>query len=178
MVEPEGTADVESTGERDALIDAPAAKGADEAGAAATDEDGGADAPKPVEPPRRRLVAELLEGQDVVEESSRPDLQLVAPPLHLETIDAGQPIYQLDLSSEEPQGVMVGAEPSAAVSTDDRDQGRASSHGNAHAFVKQMIMRRDRQIMAAERDGIGAYELAVGIDVFVRKVLEVARRED
>jgi hypothetical protein len=41
-----------------------------------------------------------------------------------------------------------------------------------------MIMRRDRQIMAAERDGIGAYELAVGIDVFVRKVLEVARRED
>jgi len=32
--------------------------------------------------------------------------------------------------------------------------------------------------MGAERDGIGAYELAVGLDQFVEALLEAARRND
>jgi hypothetical protein len=202
MAEPEGTAGVDATGEIEAPIDVEStqeldqvaesdgeeavAGGADAAGPedAGQTEDGveGA-APKPAEPPRRRLVSELLEGQEAFEESSRPGLQLVAPPLHLETIDAGQPIYQLDLSSDEPQGVLVEPERPAVSPRDEIvAQGTASPsvplEGSAREIVKALIMRRDRQVMAAERDGIGAYELAVGLDAFVQRILEVARTSD
>jgi hypothetical protein len=36
-----------------------------------------------------------------------------------------------------------------------------------------MVSQRDRRVMAAERDGIGAYELAAGVDDFVATILEV-----
>lgn len=177
MAEPESTAGAESTGEIEAPIDLEAAgnlgqvAGSDGEGAEAQATE--ATAP---EPPRRRLVSELLEGQEALEDTSRPGLQLVAPPLHLETIDAGQPIYQLDLSSEEPQGVMVEPERPAPVADEDPYDSSALDGADASDIIKNMIMQRDRQVMAAERDGIGAYEIASGVDAFVRKILEIARR--
>lgn len=141
---------------------------------------------KPPEPPRRRLVAELLEGQDIVEEPAASGVQLVAPPLHLEPVDAGQPIYQLDLSSEEPQGILVEPEPYAFPRDSFLDEAAsvaaqgAMSGGEKGALqlIKQMIVHRDRRVMAAERDGIGAYELAVGLDEFVRALVDAIRRVD
>lgn len=195
MAEPEGTAGVESTGDLDDPVEgsidmqmgvagasADGAGAAGERGAESSGEDGSeADEPaqKAPEPPRRRLVAELLEGQEVVAETSRPGLQLVAPPLHLETIDAGQPIYQLDLSSDEPEAVLVERERAAASRDDDAPTNAAGASdpaapGSVRDIVKKLIMQRDRYVMAAERDGIGAYELAVGLDAFVDKVLEAA----
>lgn len=129
------------------------------------------------EQPRRRLVAELLAGQEDVEESVRRDA--LKGQLHLETIDAGQPIYQLDLSSEEPQGTMV--ESTRRVDDDGDDPPRAT-HQSAiaaaavHNAVKQLVMQRDRQVMGAERDGVGAYELAVDLDDYVERVVEAVRR--
>jgi len=174
MAEPEGTAGVEATGEIEP-IDIETAENHEQVAGS----DGQGDemrGQRAAEPPRRRLVSELLEGQDALEESSRPGLQLVAPPLHLETIDAGQPIYQLDLSSEEPQGVIVEPERPAPPSDEDPYDPSALEGAGALDVIKNMIMQRDRQVMAAERDGIGAYELASGVDTFVRKVLEIARR--
>lgn len=177
MAEPEGTAEVDATGEFDAPIDMEAPEDLEEtADSGAEGEESAAE--KPPEPPRRRLVSELLEGQDVLEESSRPGLQLVAPPLHLETIDAGQPIYQLDLSSEEPQGIIVEPERPAAVAEDDPYDDSVLEGAAARDIVKNMIMQRDRHVMAAERDGIGAYELATGLDRFVDKLIQIARRGD
>jgi hypothetical protein len=177
MAEAEGTAGAEVTGEFEAPIDIEAAESLEQVGGSDIKGDGdeaqGAKAP---EPPRRRLVSELLEGQEALEDSSRSGIQLVAPPLHLETIDAGQPIYQLDLSSEEPQGVLVEPErPAPAADEDPYDPG-AFDGADAHDVIKNMIMQRDRHVMAAERDGIGAYELASGVDAFVRRILEIARR--
>jgi hypothetical protein len=166
-----------------APIDADVAQDAEEELDEAADSDGAEDA---AEPPRRRLVAELLEGQEVIDEASRADLQLVAPPLHLETIDAGQPIYQLDLSSDEPQGEII--EPEAAPGAADTGHAEAPygadslplipADADAREAVRQMIVQRDRQVMAAERDGIGAYDLAVGVDPFVEALLEAARRDE
>jgi len=129
------------------------------------------------EMPRRRLVAELLAGQEDVEESVRRDS--VKAQLHLETIDAGQPIYQLDLSSEEPQGTMV---ESTRMVDPDADDEPPLTHQSAiaaaamHNAVKQLVMQRDRQVMAAERDGVGAYELAVDLDVYVERIIDAVRR--
>jgi len=191
MAEPEGTAEIDSTGEIKAPIDLDASAEAGEALAAdldgvsdsdtVDDFDDTSEEPEEAEPPRRRLVAELLEGQEVVE-SSRADLQLVAPPLHLETIDAGQPVYQLDLSTDEPQGDIVEPDPAVSPPADvgyraDTAYAQDALDGNGRATVKRMIMERDRQVMAAERDGLGAYELAVNLDEFVETLLAAARRD-
>lgn len=128
------------------------------------------------EPPRRRLVAELLAGQEDVEESVRRDA--LKAELHPETIDAGQPVYQLDLSSEEPRGTLVEstrpreAEPDA----EPVDHHSAISAAAAHNAVKHLVMQRDRQVMAAERDGVDAYELAVDLDAYVERVIDTVRR--
>ena len=127
------------------------------------------------EPPRRRLVAELLAGQEDIEESVRRDPQKAE--LHFETVDEGQPIYQLDLSSEEPQGTLV--EPTRRPELDADapiDHHSAIAAGAVHNAVKQLVMQRDRQVMAAERDGVGAYELAVDLDTFVERVVDAVRR--
>lgn len=129
------------------------------------------------EMPRRRLVAELLAGQEDVEESVRRDA--VKTQLHLETIDAGQPIYQLDLSSEEPQGTMVESTRTADAEFDEEPPATHQSAIAAaamHNAVKQLVMQRDRQVMAAERDGVGAYELAVDLDVYVERIVDAVRR--
>jgi len=190
MAEPEGTAGVDATGEIEAPIDIDAAEKLEQVADAAETEhaeqpEEGAGEPehKPAEPPRRRLVSELLEGQEVVDESNQPGLQLVAPPLHLETIDAGQPIYQLDLSSDEPQGVLVEPERPAVSQRDEGVARRSASpsgplEGGAREILKRMVMLRDRQVMAAERDGIGAYEIAMGVDAFVQKIFELAHADD
>ena len=192
MAEPDEAAGVDATGEVKTPTDVDAAPEVDEEldaaqeveedldAAAESDEEG------PPDPPRRRLVAELLEGQEVVDGEPRLDLQLVAPPLHLETIDAGQPIYQLDLSSDEPQGEIIEPEPvpgaiNAAYAGETEVRGSFSpvpADAGAHEAVRQMIVQRDRQLMGAERDGIGAYELAVGLDEFVEALLEAAGRND
>lgn len=181
MAEPEESAGRRSGGEVKAAVNATAGAGADDDAASATaagaEDLDAADSPKTAEPPRRRLVSELLEGQEVLEESSRSGLQLVAPPLHFETIDAGQPIYQLDLSSEEPQGTIVEPERPARPHEDApvaAPGGQAwPVDGDAREIVKHMVKLRDRQIMAAERDGIAAYELATDVDTFVGKIIEV-----
>lgn len=183
MAEPEGTAEIDAPAEVKATIDGDAAQDAEDK----LDEDAGSDGAEGApEAPRRRLVAELLEGQDAIDGEPRLDLQLVAPPLHLETIDAGQPIYQLDLSSDKPLGEIIEPEPAPGAI----DAGHAAAPDASHAFspvpadagareaVKHMIVQRDRQLMGAERDGIGAYELAVGLDQFVEALLEAARRAD
>jgi len=142
------------------------------------------------EPPRRRLVAELLDGQDEVADGVKSGLQLVAPPIHIETIDAGQPVYQLDLSSDEPEGRIlepevdpnaeVAAMAAAVVAADPVTAAAGLSgttlEGHAHAAVKQLVANRDRQVMAAERDGLGAYELAAEIDGFVAEILKAVRQ--
>lgn len=182
MAEPDEAAGVDATGEVKTPTDVDAAPEVDEELDAAAESD---DEGSP-EPPRRRLVAELLEGQEVVDGEPRLDLQLVAPPLHLETIDAGQPIYQLDLSSDEPQGEIIEPEPvpgaiNAAYAGETEVRGSFSpvpADAGAHEAVRQMIVQRDRQLMGAERDGIGAYELAVGLDEFAEALLEAARRND
>ena len=141
-------------------------------------------APEPEPPPRRRLVAELLEGQEHIVESTKAGLQLVAPPLHIEPVDAGQPVYQLDLSSDEPAGMLVEPEPArrtelaaATAQATAREAPRPARTNiptdSVHAALRHMISQRDRRVMAAERDGIGAYELAAGIDDFVAAILEV-----
>jgi hypothetical protein len=175
MAEPESTAGAEATGEIEAPIDIDAAGNLGQV-AGSEAQSGQAKGARAPERHRRRLVSELLEGQEALENTSRPGLQLVAPPLHLETIDAGQPIYQLDLSSEEPQGVIVEPERAAPVADEDPYDPGAVDGAEAHDIIKNMIMQRDRQVMAAERDGIGAYELASAVDAFVRKILEIARR--
>lgn len=195
MAEPEGTAEIDSTGEIKAPIDLDASAEAGEAlvaefgGVSDSDtvddfddaSEGASEEPEEVEPPRRRLVSELLEGQEVVE-SSRADLQLVAPPLHLETIDAGQPIYQLDLSTDEPHGDIVEPDPAVSPPADvgyraDTACAQDAPDGSGRATVKRMIMERDRQVMAAERDGLGGYELAVNLDELVETLLAAARRD-
>ena len=198
MAEPDGTVGIETTGEVKAPIDADAALDAEEELDEAEGSDGAEDAEEELdeaegsegaedaaEPPRRRLVSELLEGQEIVDGGPRGDLQLVAPPLHLETIDAGQPIYQLDLSSDEPQGEMIEPEPAAPGAIDTEPAAAPDAADvlssipadiGAREALKQMIVQRDRQVMNAERDGIGAYELAVGVDQFVEALLEAARR--
>lgn len=179
MAEPEGTAGLDDTLDgsetlEDEDLDALDAEGEIDA------EDGEEDA----EPPRRRLVSELLEGQEDLAASARADLQLVAPPLHVEVGDSGQPIYQLDLSSDEPEGTLLEPDP-PSVDAEQTGQAAAAAPagddavplgGDAHAVIKQMISHRDRQVMAAERDGIGAYELAAGIDHFVATLIDTVRR--
>lgn len=183
MAEPEGTAGIDATAEVKAPIDVDAAQDAEDE----LDEDAGSDGAEGApEAPRRRLVAELLEGQEAVGGEPRLDLQLVAPPLHLETIDAGQPIYQLDLSSDEPQGEIIEPEPTPgaidaayAAASDASDAfSPVPADAGAREAVRHMIVQRDRQVMGAERDGLGGYELAVGLDQFVDALLEAARRAD
>ena len=161
--------------------------GGDEADGDEADGDELAEDEQEGQPPRRRLVSELLEGQESVEGSARADLQLVAPPVHPEVGDTGQPIYQLDLSSDEPEGTLLEPDPSvlppepdyAAPATEtSSEDGSVSEAGDVHAVLKQMIANRDRQVMAAERDGIGAYELAAGIDHFVASLIDAVRRSD
>ncbi len=209
MSEPAGTAEIESAaGDIAVAADATATAGSGAAeddldGAARADaggvaDDGSAemragdeeadDETKAPEPPRRRLVAELLEGQDFVDESPTAGSQLVAPPLHLQTVDEGQPIYQLDLSSEEPQGVIVTPEPyetrrKSAIAGDRRTysdpyHSAAGVDLDALQAIKQMIVHRERRVMAAERDGIGAYQLAIELEGFVRALLDAVRRAD
>jgi len=165
MAEPEGRTQSED------LLDEPQDPGEVEA------------APEPDPPPRRRLVAELLEGQEHIVESAKAGLQLVAPPLHIEPVDAGQPVYQLDLSSDEPAGMLV--EPESTPRTERAAPAHATAKeaprpartniptDSVHGALRHMISQRDRRVMAAERDGIGAYELAAGIDDFVAAILEV-----
>ncbi len=183
MAEPEGTAGLD-----DSLDGSDALEGAEER-KEYDDEDGDEQvAEEAAEPPRRRLVSELLEGEDALEEGARSDLQLVAPPLHVKVGDAGQPIYQLDLSSDEPEGMLLEPESSAVPPEPDYAAepmvgtapgcGAEAATADAQAVLKQMIAHRDRQVMAAERDGIGAYELATGIDHFVATLIETVRRSD
>ncbi|MCH7826151.1 MAG: hypothetical protein IH849_15250 [Acidobacteria bacterium] len=189
MAEPEGT-----TGLDESLEGSDALEGAEEREEYDDDDDDDDDdgdeqvAEEVAEPPRRRLVSELLEGEGVLEEGARSDLQVVAPPLHGEVGDTGQPIYQLDLSSGEPEGTLLEPESSAippepdyaaepmvgAAPGSDAEAGTADTQ----AVLKQMIADRDRQVMKAERDGINAYELAVGIDHFVATLIETVRRSD
>ncbi len=188
MAEPDGTAGLESPA-NDTL--AAARSASDEGDAERRPADVGRDEAEgaedaPPEPPRRRLVAELLEGQEVLDEAAS-SAQLVAPPIHLETIDAGQPIYQLDLSSEEPRGVIVapetgGAAGGAAVApvpmvSEIHDEVSGITGDRVFDALKQMIVDRERRVMAAERDGIEAYELAIELDQFVRSLIEAMRRE-
>lgn len=193
MAEPEGSAGVESTGEFDAAghapIDMERIRAAAEASGprrslaeitAEVPDTEDEPASKTAEPPRRRLVAELLEGQEALQEGTRPGLQIVAPPLHLETIDAGQPIYQLDLSGDEPRAVLVDPDGREVEPAEDdlpaTDAGGvAAGAGGCREAIKRLIMQRDRQVMAAERDGVGAYELAVGLDSFVDKIVQAVR---
>jgi hypothetical protein len=198
MAEPEGIGAAESTGEFQAPVDGEVSEAANELGD--VDENDGSEeeqaeaeeASAQSEPPRRR-VSELLEGQEVFEETTtRPDLQIVAPPLHLESSDAGQPFYQLDLSSDEPEGTFVEPERLAGESVEVVDPALADGASgeltvgdtsalpfdDVHEVVKRMILQRDRQVMAAERDGIGAYELAVGVDNFVYRLVEAVRNAD
>jgi len=129
-----------------------------------------------------------FEGEEALEEDARSDLQLVAPPLHVEVGDTGQSVYQLDLSSDEPEGTLLEPEPGAVPPEPDYvaeptvapAPGVAVEAGAAdtHAVLKQMITHRDRQVMASERDGVGAYELAAGIDQFVTTLIEAVRRSD
>jgi len=174
MAEPEGTAGIDATTEAEAPIDVEAAQDAEQEQELDKDADSDGAESTPEEP-RRRLVAELLEGEAAVDGEPLLDLQVVAPPLHLEAIDAGQPIYQLDLSSDEPQGEIIEPEPVPGASD---VFSPAPADVGAHEAVKQMIVQRDRQLMGAERDGISAYELAVGLDQFVEALLEAARRAD
>lgn len=192
MAEPEGTAGLD-----DSLKVADALEGAEDreehADGDDRDDDGNTreddeEAEEAAEPPRRRLVSELLEGEEALEEDARSDLQLVAPPLHVEVGDTGQSVYQLDLSSDEPEGTLLEPEPGAvplepdyvAEPTVAPAPGVAVEAGAAdtHAVLKQMITHRDRQVMASERDGVGAYELAAGIDQFVTTLIEAVRRSD
>ncbi len=140
------------------------------------------------EPPRRRRVSELLEGQDALEEDARSDLQLVAAPLHPDVRDTGQHIYQLDISNGEPQGTLLEPESSAVPPAPDpaaepvvetaTGSGAEAGTTDTETVLKQMIAHRDRQLMAAERDGIDAYELAAGIDEFIARLIETVRRSD
>ncbi len=197
MAEPEGTAGLD-----DSLKGSDALEGAEDHNKTSDvddgDQDGAGDgddreddeqeAGEVAEPPRRRLVSELLEGEDALEEDARSDLQLVAPPLHVEVGDTGQSIYQLDLSSDEPEGTLLEPEPRAGAIEPDcvaeamvgTAPGGAVEAGatDTHAVLKQMITHRDRQVMASERDGVGAYELAAGIDQFVATLIEAVRRSD
>ena len=147
------------------------------------DEDGDGDDDEVAPPPRRRLVSELLEGQEAIEEAARADLQLVAAPIHAAPGESGQGIYQLDLSSDEPEGKIVEPEPvdpaeSAEAAAASSVPGLDADGADVHATVKQLITHRDRQVMAAERDGIGAYELAAGIDHFVASLIDMIRRSN
>ena len=194
MAEPEGTAGLD-----DSLKVADALEGAEDreehADADGDDRDDDGDdreddeeAEEAAEPARRRRVSELLEGEEALEEDARSDLQLVAPPLHAEVGDTGQSIYQLDLSSDEPEGMLLKPEPGAvplepdyvAEPTAGPAPGAAVEAGatDTHAVLKQMISHRDRHVMAAERDGVGAYELASGIDQFVTTLIEAVRRSE
>ena len=121
-------------------------------------------------------MSELLEGQDALEEGDRSDLQLVAPPLHIEVGDAGQSIYQLDLSSGEPEGTLL--EPESSGVAYELDHAAVAGTGDTHAVLKQMIADRDRQVMSAERDGVSAYDLAAGIDDFVATLIEAVCRSN
>ena len=133
------------------------------------------------EPPRRRLVSELLEGQEEIDENARGDLQLVAPPLHVEPIEAGQAIYQLDLSGGEPEGTLVepeGVSPQADLGAGATSFSPVTDAPDARSAVRALIAERDRAVMAAERDGIGAYDLACGIDEFVDAIFASIREFD
>lgn len=198
MGESEGTAEIDSSaGEVAAAAAARAAadEGADgDLSDAPDDEDVADDSPesedlegedeaKVPEPPRRRLVAELLEGEEYLDELPDPDAQLIAPPLHVESGDSGQPIYQLDLSSDEPQGVIVAPElfetgelVAVGLPQEDPYQAAGPTHSGAYQAVKQLIVDRERRVMAAERDGIGAYDLAVELDDFVYALVDALRR--
>lgn len=185
MAEPDETAGIDATEEGQTPIVVDAAQDVEDEldEAEGSDEAVGSDEADDIpEAPRRRLVAELLEGQEAIDGESGRDLQLVAPPLHPEAIDAGQPIYQLDLSSDEPRGEIIEPEPApGATDATPAVSGAFSpipADAGAHEAVKQMIVQRDRQVMGAERDGIGAYELAVGLDQFVEALLAAARRSD
>ena len=170
MAESEGTAGIDE----DSLKGNDVLEGAEER---EEDADGDEQVVEEVaEPPRRRTVSELLEGQDALEEGDRSDLQLVAPPLHVEVGDAGQAIYQLDLSGGEPEGTLLVPESSGVAH--ELDHAAGAGTGDAHAVLKQMIADRDRQVMSAERDGVSAYELAAGIDDFVATLIETVRRSD
>ena len=164
MPEPNGTADSEAD---DVLDD-------DEAATAVAEDEGADDA----EAPRRRLVSELLEGQEELDEAA-PDLQLVATPIHVEPVESGQAVYQLDLSGGEPEGTLIAPEVGdvAAVTA---PGGAATPEpittaADAHSAVRELIAQRDLLVMAAERDGVSAYELAAEIDQFVDVVITSVR---
>lgn len=201
MAESERTAEIESPANDIVAAAARAAAEAGDDGNLGVDDGGAVDETRDVaevpaeideeeetvpEPPRRRRVAELLEGEDSIQELPDTGAQLVAPPFHVESVDAGQPIYQLDLSADEPQGVIVAPEPagdsggiaSVAVPVDNVDPYGAAVpvHSGAHEAVKGMIVDRERRVMAAERDGIGAYDLAVELDDFVHNLVDALRR--
>jgi len=197
MAESEGTAEIETSAAEvaaaaEASARAVAGKGDDvrpdddaadvspEGGDLEGEDIEGLDEETEPEPPRRRLVAELLEGDEDIEDLPTPDAQLVAPPLHVEPVDAGQPIYQLDLSSDEPQGVIVAPETfegaEQVLAQGDAYQPAGAAHGGAHQAVRQLIVDRERRVMAAERDGIGAYDLAVELDDFVYALIDALRR--
>ena len=172
MAEPNGTADIE---EDDVPHDD------EEAEAVAEGEGEGADA----EPPRRRLVSELLEGEDELGEAAA-DLQLVATPIHAEPVESGQAVYQLDLSGGEPEGTLLepeGGDVAAATASAGLPAGAATpepvtSAADAQSAVRELIAQRDRLVMAAERDGVSAYELASDIDRFVEAVIKSVRHYD
>lgn len=172
MAEPDGTADIEDA-EDNVLLD-------DDDEAEAVGEGESEDA----EPPRRR-VSELLEGQDELGESAS-DLQLVATPIHAEPTESGQAVYQLDLSGDEPEGTLLEPEggqdaqvrTSAGLPAGAATPTPITTAEDAHSAVRELIGQRDRLVMAAERDGVNAYELASGIDAFVEAVIGSVRHYD
>ena len=173
MAEPTGTADVDKVEVED--------EDEDQDDLDSQEMDAAEESEEPEEPPRRRLVSELLEGQEEIDEAARADLQLVAPPLHVEPIEAGQSIYQLDLSGGEPEGTLV--EPEGAAPQSEHGAGGLSfsptaDAADARSAVRALIAERDRAVMAAERDVIGAYNLATAIDEFVDAIFASIRQFD
>ncbi len=142
MAEPNGTADIEKDDvppddEEDVWPDDEEA------------EDVAADEAADAEPPRRRLVSELLEGEDELGQAPA-DLQLVATPIHAEDIESG--VYQLDLSGGEPEGTLLEPEggDSAAVPASAGLPGGAATPepvttaADAQSAVRELIAQRDR----------------------------------
>ena len=95
-------------------------------------------------------------------------------------------MYQLDLSGGEPEGTLLepeGGDVAAVTVSGGSPAGAATPEpvttaADAQSAVRELIAQRDRRVMAAERDGVSAYELAAGIDRFVDAVIKSVRHYD
>lgn len=170
MGEPEGATTVENEEEKPRLDELEDDDESEE----------GSEQSEPEEPVRRRLVSELLEGQDEIVESLAG---VVVDRIQVEAVDAGGAIYQLDLDGSEPQGKLVEPErpPEAAaalLAEATQELSQPADAADACEAFTHLIHERDLLIMRAERDGIGAYELATGVGEFVDILLATVHRYD